>query len=415
MLSAMAREVILPSLGFAILEATILKWMKAEGDPVKKNEPMAQMESDKATYDVVSPIDGVLLRQVHPVGATVKVDCPVAIVGQPGENPDNAAAAESSAEAAPVSQKETRSPAQEEAAAEPQWAKKVKATPAAKKLCRDKGIDISLIPPTGPGGSVSRDDVEAYIKSLAAQQEAPAPAPEPTVPLSSDDEVIPFTGIRKSIADSLFASYTNAVHVTTSVEVDMTDAGNLRKMLKDAYYETKGKKLSFVPFFIKAAVLGLREFPILNASLRGDEIVIKKDVDFSIAVDTPKGLLIPVLKKANMMSFWETADSISAMISATKDGNMSPEYYGTGTISISNAGAYGAVTSTPIIANKQCAVVWTGAILDKPAVKNGEIVIRKIMNLCVSYDHRIADGAKVAQFLGVMKKSLENPGILIVS
>ncbi len=410
----MAQIVTLPSLGFAILEATLLKWLKAEGEAVAKDEPIAQMESDKLTYEVVSPIDGVLLKQTHPVGTVVKVDRPIAVVGQAGESIEDAAPAASSAETAPAPGGKGPTPVPSAPTAASPPPEKVKATPAAKSLCREHGIDIGLIAGTGPEGAVSREDVMAYMEK---SRQTPA-APEPVVAAStpgSKEEIIPFSGVRKSIADSLLQSYTNAVHVTTTVEVDMTEADGLRRMLKEAFYELEGAKLSFVPFFIKAALLGLREFPILNAALRGDEIVVRKTVDFSIAVDTPKGLMIPVLKSAEAMSFRDIAGAVSKIVIATKDGDMPPAYFGAGTISLSNAGAYGAVSSTPIIANGQSSVVWTGAIIEKPAVKDGEIAIRKIMNLCVSYDHRIIDGAKVAQFLGVMKRFLENPCVLIAS
>lgn len=406
----MAQIVTLPSLGFAILEASIIKWMKKEGDVVAKEEPMASVESDKVTYDVVSPIDGVLLKQVHPAGEIVKVDSPIAIVGQAGESIKDVDPAVSSAETASTSEKKITDTEQTNPDIKFSPQKRIKATPVAKKLCREHDIDISQVTGTGSGGAVSRDDVLAYIENKKS-----APNSVVSTPISDEDEIIPFSGVRKSIANSLFQSYTNAVHVTTLVEVDMTDSDYLRRMLKDSFYEAEGFKLSFLPFFIKASILGLRKFPILNASLQDEEIIIKKNVDFSIAVDTEKGLMIPVLKSANLMTFWDIARAVNKIITTSKEGNILPEYFGQGTISLSNAGAYGAVTSTPIIANNQSAVIWTGAIIDKPAVKDGKISIRKIMNLCTSYDHRIIDGAKVAQFLGVMKDSLENPGIILMN
>lgn len=406
----MAQIVTLPSLGFAILEASIIKWMKKEGDVVAKEEPMASVESDKVTYDVVSPIDGVLLKQVHPAGEIVKVDSPIAIVGQAGESIKDVDPAVSSAETASTSEKKITDTEQTNHGIKFSPQKRIKATPVAKKLCREHDIDISQVTGTGSGGAVSRDDVLAYIENKKS-----APNSVVSTSISDEDEIIPFSGVRKSIANSLFQSYTNAVHVTTLVEVDMTDSDYLRRMLKDSFYEAEGFKLSFLPFFIKASILGLRKFPILNASLQDEEIIIKKNVDFSIAVDTEKGLMIPVLKSANLMTFWDIARAVNKIITTSKEGNILPEYFGQGTISLSNAGAYGAVTSTPIIANNQSAVIWTGAIIDKPAVKDGKISIRKIMNLCTSYDHRIIDGAKVAQFLGVMKDSLENPGIILMS
>jgi len=404
----MAQIVTLPSLGFAIIDATIGKWLKNEGDPVAKDEPIAEMSSAKVTFEVVSPMDGILLKQYHLEGATVKVDHPIAVVGLEGESVEDAEMPVSMA-GIDASEEKARKNDNTIKDLTPAKEKQIKATPAAKSLARQRGIDLSLITPTGINEVITREDVEAY--QATPELEVPVTIPEDL----EEDEIIPFTGVRKTIADNLHSSYTNAVHVTTSVEVDMTDADYFRRMLRDSLYETNKIKISFMPFFIKAAIIGLKEFPILNASLEGNKIIVKKSVDFSIAVDTQKGLMLPVLKSAEKKTFMELAEALNSIISAGKEDAIPPEYFGNGTISISNAGAYGAVTSTPIIPKGQSAVIWTGAILEKPAVFNNEIVPRKIMNLCVSYDHRIMDGAKVAQFLGVMKKYLENPALLLIS
>ncbi len=407
------QNVILPSMGFAILNAVIVQWLKNEGEPVRKEEPIVEVETDKLTYEVMAPIDGVLLQQLYGVGETVEVNKPLATVGQAGEVvavtapvtivPSLPVPAVSAPIACPTSAVQT---AQEVSV-------KKRATPAAKALCREKGLDYHMIPGTGPDGTVTREDVLAY------KQVEPTPAASPTTASAiSDDtliERIPFTGMRKTIADNLTCSKNNAVHVTTLVEVDMTNASRLRETLKEHFAHQSGGRLTFVPFFLRAAITGIKEFPILNARLEADEILILGRIDFNIAVDSPKGLLVPLLKNAQAMSFLELARTVNEMTESAKTGALKPEFFGTGTISLSNAGAYGAVSSTPIIVYPQSAVVWTGAILDKPAVVNGEIVPRKLMNLCVSYDHRIMDGAKVARFLGVMKKSLESPELLIVS
>jgi len=420
----MAQIVTLPSLGFAILEATIIKWHKKEGDTVKKEEPIASMESDKVTYDVVSPMDGVLLKQLHRAGDTVKVDHPMAIVGKAGESPENAVPAQSVAEVAgtdaeiqvlPSAVNEVeplKSSAGQLKSSTPPHAEaltgKVRATPAARNLCRKEGIDIHLVAGSCADGSVRREDVMKYIESHKLSAAAAASS-APT----EQDEVIPLAGVRKSIAKALSNSYTNAVHVTTFVEVDMTDVDNLRRSLKNTFAE-ENIKLTFMPFFVQAAIKGIRQFPILNSAMDHDSIIVKKNIDFSIAVNTSKGLLLPVLKNAGSLGFKEIAKRLAEISFVAENGNIPPQFYGAGSISLSNAGSYGAVGSTPIIANGNSAVVWTGVIQDKPAVYKGEIVPRKLMNLCVSYDHRIMDGATVAQFLTSMKKSLENPALLIM-
>ena len=461
----MAEQVILPSMGFAILDAKVVQWLKNEGDPVKKEEPIVEVETDKLTFEVFAPCDGFLLKQLYGVGDVAEVNHSLAVVGAMGEQVGAAVIDEKAEKAAAVP--DTASHAGHTESAHALQGRK-RAMPAAKELCRRNQIDLNLLEGSGPDGVIVRKDVEAYLAS-AGEQAGKAAAPKKratpaakglirqngldinaisgtgadgvitredveafmqgggksvALPQSHSagssaagaaaDERIPFTGVRRTIADNLSRSKNNAVHVTTMVEVDMTESYRMRNRFKDHFEARYGSRLSFVPFFLKAAVLGIREFPILNATLDGEFIVVKKNVDFCVAVDSPKGLLVPVLKNAETLSLWEMARRVNEMTAVARTGSLKPEFYGAGTISISNAGAFGAVQSTPIIQYPHSAVVWTGAIQDKPAVVEGQIVPRKLMNLCVSYDHRIMDGAKVAQFLGIMKKSLEALEILIV-
>jgi 2-oxoglutarate dehydrogenase E2 component (dihydrolipoamide succinyltransferase) len=409
----MAEQVVLPSMGFAILDAKLISWLKKKGDPVQKEEPIASVETDKLSFEVTSPIDGVLLDQLYNEGDIVPVDNVMAVVGQAAEAALSTQAVVS--QPAPLAAATIAPPI----ALAPTPAAKPLATPAAKALAKERGVSLAAAIPTAPGGVVAKRDVAALAAqagAVAVAAAAPA-APTPAAPVAATatEQRLPFAGIRKTIADNLMHSVQNTVHVTTSVEVDMTEAWRLRGVLKDDLQKTDGIKLSFVPFFIKAAAAGIAEFPILNSSLEGDEIVIKSAVNFSIAVDTPKGLMVPVIKNTQALSFRDLAKNLESMLTRTKNGQIKPEDIGGGTISLSNAGAFGAVHSTPIIAYPQSAVVWTGAILEKPAVIENQIVPRRLMTLCVSYDHRIMDGAKVASFLGVMKRALESPWMLIMS
>ena len=388
----MSVEVTLPSLGVAILEATVVKWLKEEGQPVAKEEPIAEVESDKVSFEVVSPMDGVLLKRLCEVSGIVKVNEALAVVGAVGERyAGRAEGGRAASEAAPEPVR----------AQKPEPAARVRATPAAKALAKKQGIDLARVRGSGPDGVVTKEDVAAY-------QETP---PEVQA-VSATEERIPFSGVRKKTADKLARSRSEMVQVTRAVEVDMTEADLLRKKWKDTLAQRLGIRLTFMPFFIRAAVMAVREYPVLNSALEGDEIVIRRNVDFGIAVQSERGLIVPVVKGAQDQAFWELARELDALTGQAREGVTDPRYVGGATITLSNAGAYGSVISTPVISSPQSALIWTGAILEKPAVKEGAIVARKLMNLCVSYDHRIMDGATVARFLGRMKNLLEEPMLL---
>ena len=385
----MSVEVTLPSLGVAILEATVVKWLKEEGQPVAKEEPIAEVESDKVSFEVVSPMDGVLLKRLCEVSGIVKVN---EVVGAAGERyAGRVEGGRAASEAAPEPVR----------AQKPEPAARVRATPAAKALAKKQGIDLARVRGSGPDGVVTKEDVATY-------QETP---PEVQA-VSAAEERIPFSGVRKKTADKLARSRSEMVQVTTAVEVDMTEADLLRKKWKDTLARRLGIRLTFMPFFIRAAVMAVREYPVLNSALEGDEIVIRRNVDFGIAVQSERGLIVPVVKGAQDQAFWELARELDALTGQAREGVTDPRYVGGATITLSNAGAYGSVISTPVISSPQSALIWTGAILEKPAVKEGAIVARKLMNLCVSYDHRIMDGATVARFLGRMKNLLEEPMLL---
>ena len=388
----MSVEVTLPSLGVAILEATVVKWLKEEGQPVAKEEPIAEVESDKVSFEVVSPMDGVLLKRLCEVSGIVKVNEALAVVGAAGERYAGwVEGGRAASEAAPEPVR----------AQKPEPAARVRATPAAKALAKKQGIDLARVRGSGPDGVVTKEDVATY-------QETP---PEVQA-VSAAEERIPFSGVRKKTADKLARSRSEMVQVTTAVEVDMTEADLLRKKWKDTLARRLGIRLTFMPFFIRAAVMAVREYPVLNSALEGDEIVIRRNVDFGIAVQSERGLIVPVVKGAQDQAFWELARELDALTGQAREGVTDPRYVGGATITLSNAGAYGSVISTPVISSPQSALIWTGAILEKPAVKEGAIVARKLMNLCVSYDHRIMDGATVARFLGRMKNLLEEPMLL---
>ena len=388
----MSVEVTLPSLGVAILEATVVKWLKEEGQPVAKEEPIAEVESDKVSFEVVSPMDGVLLKRLCEVSGIVKVNEALAVVGAAGER--YAGRVEGGRAASEAAPEPVRAQKHEPAA-------RVRATPAAKALAKKQGIDLARVRGSGPDGVVTKEDVATY-------QETP---PEVQA-VSAAEERIPFSGVRKKTADKLARSRSEMVQVTTAVEVDMTEADLLRKKWKDTLARRLGIRLTFMPFFIRAAVMAVREYPVLNSALEGDEIVIRRNVDFGIAVQSERGLIVPVVKGAQDQAFWELARELDALTGQAREGVTDPRYVGGATITLSNAGAYGSVISTPVISSPQSALIWTGAILEKPAVKEGAIVARKLMNLCVSYDHRIMDGATVARFLGRMKNLLEEPMLL---
>lgn len=389
----MVIKVNLPSLGVAILDAKIVNWLKEEGEKVKKDEPIVEVETDKVTFEVVSPMNGFLIKKLYKVGDLVKVDAPLALVSEKREEITNQDLCRTSLE---EEDKEMEKVELRE--------KKVskKSTPAAKNLAKQKNIDLEIINGTGPNGIITKEDILKYLEQLPVKGEK--------------EEVIPFEGIRKEIADRLFESKNSKVQVTTTIEVDVTNTETIRDMVKSELKENYGIYLTLLSFVIKATIEAIKKFPILNSSLQQDKIIVKNYINFGIAVESSKGLIVPVIHHSEEMSFWQLIKEIDNLIKKARKGILTPEYIGGGTITISNAGSFGSILSTPIIYSNQSAILWMGKVTKRPVVnEDDQIKIRKIMNLCISYDHRIVDGSQVAKFLKEISSRLENPGGLLVN
>jgi 2-oxoglutarate dehydrogenase E2 component (dihydrolipoamide succinyltransferase) len=391
----MSTEVRVPTLGESVTEATVATWFKQPGDIVAVDEMLCELETDKVTVEVPSPIAGTLSEIVAAEGETVGVDALLAQISEGG-----AAAAPAAKAEAPKAQ----------AAPAPAAAKDVEDAPSAKKLMAENNLtDVSG---TGKDGRVMKEDV---LKALSGA--APAPAAAAPARAQSDDpreERVKMTRLRQTIAKRLKESQNTAAMLTTYNEVDMTEVMSLRNEYKDLFLKKHGVKLGFMSFFTKACIHALNEVPEVNAEINGTDVVYKNFVNMGIAAGTPTGLVVPVINDADQMSFAGIEKAISVMGGKARDGKLSMADMQGGTFTISNGGVYGSLMSSPILNPPQSGILGMHKIQDRPMAINGAVVIRPMMYLALSYDHRIVDGKGAVTFLVRVKEALEDPRRLLM-
>ncbi|WP_314875183.1 2-oxoglutarate dehydrogenase, E2 component, dihydrolipoamide succinyltransferase [Actinomyces oris] len=440
--SAEGTEVTMPALGESVTEGTVSSWLKAVGDTVEADEPLLEVATDKVDTEVPSPASGVLLEIRVPEDETVEVGTVLAIIGDPSE----AGSAPAPATPAPQAAPEPPAPAPAPAAEAPAPAPAATAAPAAaapvssgasgsyvtpivRKLAKDKGVDLSSVTGTGVGGRIRKQDVEAAAKAAEearAAAAAPAPAAEASVPAaaakpaSAKPEVDTtlrgrtekMSRLRQVIADRMIDSLQTSAQLTTVVEVDVTRVAALRARAKNDFLAKNGTKLTFLPFFVQAATEALKAHPKINASIEGKNVTYHDVEHVGIAVDTPRGLLVPVVKNAGDLNIPGLAKRINDLAARTRDNKVNPDELSGSTFTITNTGSGGALFDTPIINQPEVAILGLGAIQRQPRVikdaDGGEVIaIRSVCYLALSYDHRLVDGADAARYLMTVKKRLE--------
>lgn len=411
-------EVKVPELSESVADATLLEWKKKAGDAVAADDVLIEIETDKVVLEVPAPVSGVLTEIVEPAGATVLADQVLARidteatagVAAPAPAPAPAAAA------APAPVKTVApAPAAAGTAAAPI------AMPAAAKLMADRGMAPGSVAGTGKGGRVTKGDVLAAGGSAAAGAPAVVPTgvpthvlPQASAPTHLDlgdrpEQRVPMTRLRARIAERLLQSQSTAAILTTFNEANMKPVMDLRKRFKDQFQEEHGVKLGFMSFFVKAAVHALKKFPMINASIDGNDIVYHGYFDIGIAVGSPRGLVVPILRNADQMSFADIEKKIAEFGTKARDGKLTLDDLTGGTFSISNGGVYGSMMSTPIINPPQAAILGVHATKDRAMVENGQVVVLPMNFLALSYDHRLIDGREAVLGLVAMKEALEDP------
>ncbi len=393
-------EVKVPQLSESVSEATLVTWHKKEGDAVARDENLIDIETDKVVLETPAPADGVLVKIIKQGGDTVTSGELIAQIDT------EAKAAAGAAAAAPAAAPAAAAPAAAAAASGAAGA----ASPAARKILDEKGIAAGDVAGSGRGGRVTKED------AVAAQPKAAAAAASAAVQLTGDrpEERVPMTRLRARIAERLIQSKNENAILTTFNEVNMAPVMALRKQYGDKFEKAHGVRLGFMGFFVKAAVAALKKFPILNASVDGNDIVYHGYIDIGIAVGSPRGLVVPILRNAESMSIADIELKIAEFGEKAKGGKLSLEELSGGTFSISNGGVFGSMMSTPIINPPQSAILGIHATKDRAVVENGQVVVRPINYLAMSYDHRIIDGREAVLGLVTMKEALEDPARLIL-
>ena len=416
----MSVQIMVPSLGESVSEATVLKWFKNVGEPVEADEPLVELETDKVTVEVPAPASGVLAEISANDGAEVAVG---GLLGSLEEGA-TASAAPAPPAAAPTLPAEPAAPSAESS--------DIKLSPAVRKLVYDNKLDPSSIPATGKKGQLTKVDVEAFIAKAAAAPVSPAPAPvprpAPPVPSASTvspadlppraedprEEIVKMSRLRQRIAQRLKEAQNTAAILTTYNEVDMTALMELRSEYRDSFEKKHGVRLGFLSFFVKASILALQELPAVNAEIYGDQIVYKNYYDIGVAVGTPQGLVVPVLRNADAMSFADIERTIADFGRRARDGKLTVAEMTGGTFTISNGGVYGSLMSMPILNPPQSGILGMHKIQKRPIVVCDEIKIRNMMYLALSYDHRIVDGREAVTFLVRLKECIEDPQRLLI-
>ncbi len=442
----MATEIVMPQMGESIVEGTITKWLKKPGDKIQRDEPLFEISTDKVDAEIPAPASGVLQEIKVAEGATVQVNTVVGTISDgDGAAPAKAAPAAEKKPApapAPAAPKAEARPAAKTEPAAPaanvqEDDEHARSSPLVRKIAREHNVNLSQVEGTGLGGRITKQDIQAFIESgsgssagapsssrpTSASQggdvDAPAPAPTPSAPRPTPavipGDLVPMSRMRQLIAKHMIESRRTSAHVHCMFEVDMTRIVNLRNKLKSGFEQRNGARLTFMPFFVRAAIIGLQQFPIVNASMEGEGIRYHRNVNVGIAVALDWGLIVPVLKNADELNFLGLQRGITDLGERARNKKLKPEEVEGSTFTVTNPGQFGAVFGLPIINQPNSAIMGVGGITKMPLVvtdKDGadSIAIRSVVHLTLGYDHRIIDGAVADQFMAFVKKTLEGWG-----
>ncbi len=465
----MATKVTMPQMGESIFEGTITKWLKKVGETVARDEPLFEISTDKVDSEIPSPASGVLSQIMVPEGKTVQINTVLAIINGAGaEEKESAMAHTRDVAAAEIPEERTaaktedrpapREPEKPEPAPAPPPAPEpakpvepapgirgqdIRTSPLVRRLARENNVDLSQIHGTGIEGRITKEDVLSYLTQRSAPEPAEAPVAQPPAPAATEGarrppvppstpvsappepaptgfqappearfvgetETVPMTTMRKAIAEHMVLSRRTSAHVSTVFEVDMTEIVKLRESHKARFQEMEGIPLTYTPFFAKALVDNVREFPIFNASVSGDNIVYRKPVNLGIAVALDTGLIVPVIKDAHLKSFTGLSLAINDLAERARAKRLKPDEVQNGTISMTNPGSFGALFGTPIISQPQVAILGVGGIEKRPVVVQDAIAIRSMVYLSLSFDHRVIDGAVADRFMARLKERLQS-------
>ena len=434
----MPTDVVMPQMGESIFEGTITKWLKKPGDKVQRDEPLFEISTDKVDAEIPAPASGVLQEIKVSEGNTVQVNTVVGIIGEGNGASAPAPAPPKAVQAAPVqpappAQKAAPAPppapaqaaptkenAQESAPERDEEQADVRSSPLVRKLAREHNIDLAQLSGTGTGGRVTKQDVLDFVEHrTSAPSPAPSAPPAPVAarpapaPAAIPGDLVPMSQMRKIIAQRMVESRRTSAHVHAMFEVDLTRIVNLRNKLKNGFEQRHGARLTFMPFFVRAAIIAIQQFPIANASLEGDTIRYHQHVNAGIAVALDWGLIVPVLKSADDLNFLGLQRGITGLGERARTKKLMPTDIEGSTFTITNPGQFGAVFGLPIINQPNVAIMGVGGITKQPMVitdngGNDSIAIRSVVHLTLGYDHRIIDGAVADQFMALVKKTLEN-------
>jgi 2-oxoglutarate dehydrogenase E2 component (dihydrolipoamide succinyltransferase) len=398
-------EVKVPQLSESVSEATLLDWHKKEGEPVKRDENLIDIETDKVVLELPAPVDGVLVKIIKNAKDSVGSGEVIAQIDTEAKGSAVPLMVPTLAKKEPVPEKPKAAPP---------------VMPAAQKIAADKGLDTSKIQGTGRDGRVTKGDVlEQAARGQAPVSKAPLQQPPPPINIDQlvtgrPEQRVPMSRLRQRVAERLVMAQQTAAILTTFNEVNMAPVMEMRKKYQERFEKEHGTRLGFMSFFIKAAVHALKRFPVVNASIDGTDIVYHGYFDIGIAVGSPRGLVVPILRNADQMSFADIEKKIAEYGKKAQDGKLGIEEMTGGTFSISNGGTFGSMLSTPIINPPQSAILGVHATKDRAVVENGQIVVRPMNYLAMSYDHRIIDGREAVMFLVAIKDALEDPARLVL-
>jgi len=411
-------ELKVPSVGESITEVEIGEWLKSEGEPVSKDENVVVIESEKTTLELPSPASGSMAKILKQKGQTAAIGEVIGYLEQ------NGAPEKEKVDGAPEPKKENK-PAAASAPA-PSAEKESKVMPAAERVMAETGLKAEDIQPSGPGGRILKEDVVRKVESLQKDKTqtgpSPAPVPPPTEQMTSDavptvfrqEQVVPMSRLRKTVAERLVQAQHNAALLTTFNEVDMSEVMNLRKQYQETFVQKYNVKLGFMSFFVKAAVDALRLIPQVNAEIRGTDVIYRNYYDIGVAVGGGRGLVVPILRNAERMSFAQIEIAIGDLAKRAKENKLKVEELQGGTFTISNGGIYGSLLSTPIVNPPQSGILGMHAIQERPIAHQGQVAIRPMMYIALTYDHRVVDGREAVTFLKRIKEVIENPSRLFL-